>query len=179
MFSQAVVWQSKYSILSHTVNPASVFWQAVLCKQRCFLEQLSCRIFIVWLRFQWENYDISRQHRSSSARWGVGGVSHFPLRAALSERDQRTDLSRKSTWSVDGSFVFGWFSLKLNSLKKKSLDWKKLLKAILIFLVRSSWHFVHYNSFIVRVLLFSFTGNLISRLGSDWWSIHWLKGLIL
>ncbi len=39
------------------------------------------------------NYDISRQHRSSSAR---GGISHFPLRPALSECDRGTDLSTKT-----------------------------------------------------------------------------------
>lgn len=78
--------------LSHTVNPASVFWQAVLCKQHRFLEQLSCRIFIVWLRFQWE---ISTSFRGIGAAQRGGGCvwwggSHFPYRPELS--DQRTDL---------------------------------------------------------------------------------------
>lgn len=44
------------------------------------------------------NYDISRRHRSSSAKGG--GISHFPLRPALSEPDQRTVLSRKTARSV-------------------------------------------------------------------------------
>lgn len=111
------------------------------------------------------NYDISRQHRSSSAK---GGISHFPLRPALSEPDQRTVLSRKTAWTVDGEFVFGWFSLKLQPLKKMS-DLKGLLKAILIFLVWSSWCFVHCKSFI---LVKAHLDSHYTRLGSHWWNIH-------
>ena len=65
------------------------------------------------------NYDISRQRRSgSSARTG-GDFPLSPLRPAPSEPDQRTDLSRKGCRSVDGSFVFSLFLLKLNQPWKK------------------------------------------------------------
>lgn len=114
-------------IPSHTVNPVSVFWQAVLCKQRCFLE-LSCRIFIVWLRFQWEI--MTSVGGIGAARQG-GDFPLFPQTSAV--------WAWSTHWKTACERVLMDCSSLADSLSNSTPIKKKclLLKAIVIFFVKS------------------------------------------
>lgn len=55
----------------------NVSWQALLCKQRRFREQLSRRVFIVWLRFQREaTTSVGRLEEHRGMEGTGGGGSH-------------------------------------------------------------------------------------------------------
>lgn len=95
----------------HTSSPPNMFWQAVSCKQRFFLEQLSCRIFIVWLMFLWE---ITTSVSSIGEAQQSGG--YFPLSPQI-RAFQSCLINAQICWSVDEYFISCLLSLKLNSHK--------------------------------------------------------------
>ena len=133
VFFQPGVWQKKKQT---SLNSASVSWQAVLSKHRCFLEQLSCRIFIVWLRFQREiTTSVDGTESGSVREGGGGGFPTFPFDPLCLSLINAHICSRRTARCVDGELDFGSFSFNLNNHDKFD---RSLLTYIVYFWVEAA-----------------------------------------